>query len=260
MNKKSVKEKLAANEPVLCARLGYQDPGLVELVARLGIDCAWICTEHVGIDPFRLRAIIRAVNHGGAETLLRIRPSNYSDIVKVLEMGATGLLIPWVRTADEVREVVEMAKFYPQGSRGFDGSQVDADYGLKPMKDCLRDANDLTFIIIQIETPEAVENLEEIAAVEGVDALFLRPNDLSINYGIPGEFKNLIITKAVQKIVEQARLNGKVAATTCGDMEMFNYWYDMGFRFINYMSDYRIIRAGFEKVVEDVKELGYGRL
>ncbi|MFV0336883.1 MAG: HpcH/HpaI aldolase family protein [Chthoniobacterales bacterium] len=171
---KSVKEKLAANEPVLCARLGYQDPGLVDLVSRLGIDCAWICTEHVAIDPFRLRSIIQAVRYGGAEALVRIRPSNYSDIIKVLEMGATGLLIPWIKTANEVREIVEMSKFYPQGRRGCDGSQVDADYGLKPFKDYLKDANDSTFII-QIETPEAVENLEEIAAVENIDALFLGP-------------------------------------------------------------------------------------
>jgi 4-hydroxy-2-oxoheptanedioate aldolase len=259
MKTHTIREKLCHHEPLLCTRLAYQDPGLVELVARLGVDCVWICTEHVRIDPSRLRSLITAVRCGGAEALVRVRPSGYSDLIQVLEMGANGLMIPWVKTAEEVREIVRMCKFHPQGRRGFDGSQIDADYGLKPMVDYLRDANESTFLVIQIETPEAVENLDEIAAVEGVDVLFLGPNDMSINMGLPGEISHPKITEIAKKVVQAAERNGKMAGTTCSNPEAFARWREMGFRFINYGSDYRMIRGGYEALIEDARASGFGK-
>ena len=255
----SIREQLNHRNPVLCTRLSYQDPGLVELVSRLGLDCIWLCTEHVRIDPARLRSLITAVRCGGAESLVRVRPSGYSDLIQILEMGATGLMIPWIKTAEEVREIVRMCKFYPQGRRGFDGSQIDADYGLKPMKDYLRDANDSTFLVIQIETPEAVENLEEIAAIKGVDVLFLGPNDMSINLGLPGEVTHPKITDIAKKVVKAAEHNGKTAGTTCATADAFRRWREMGFRFINYGSDYRMIRRGYEALIEEARSAGFGK-
>jgi 4-hydroxy-2-oxoheptanedioate aldolase len=257
MKNPSIRKRLASGGNALCTRLAYQDTELVELVSRLGVDAVWLCTEHVKLDPSSLRALINATRLGGAEALVRIRPGTYAELIQVLELGATGIMVPWVNSAAEARQIVEQVKFAPMGRRGYDGSHADADYGLKPMREYLNDANENTFVVIQIETESAVEEIEEIASIEGVDVLFLGPNDLSINMGIPGEITHPKIRAIAQRIVEACRCAGKAAGVTCSTPELFKYYHELGFRFISYGSDYRMVRKGYEALIEEAKTAGF---
>ena len=129
MNPSLVRQKITRGETVWCAKACYHDPELVELIARAGFDGIWICLEHKRLDPAVLYSLIQACRLAGADALVRVKPSNYSDLLYLLEAGAHGIMLPRVRNADEVREVIAAMKFPPEGRRGCDCIHVDADFG-----------------------------------------------------------------------------------------------------------------------------------
>src|SRR6188508_411652 len=111
----SVLQKLKQGATVITAKASYADPELVELIASSGFDAVWICLEHKRLDPSAIYALIQACRLGGADALIRLKPSNYTDVLHLIEAGARGIMLPRVRHPDEVREVVNAMKFPPLG-------------------------------------------------------------------------------------------------------------------------------------------------
>lgn len=252
-----VRTKLAKNEPVVAVKVAYQDPAIYEMVGQLGFDCIWICNEHVGIDPTKMDSFIRACRCSNIDAMVRIKPGSYQDLLQPLEMGAKGIMIPKIKDADEVRQVIEDMKFYPIGSRGADGVNADADFGLNPIKNYLEEANANTFLVVQIEDMEAAEHIEEIAQLEAVDVIFVGPGDLSISIGEAGNLEHPCIEAVCDRVAKACKTYHKAAGVACGTRKRLEHYYNKGFRFLTAGSDYVIIKTGLENLKEELNELSF---
>jgi 4-hydroxy-2-oxoheptanedioate aldolase len=246
-----VLQKIQQGATVICAKASYADPELVELVASSGFDAVWICLEHKRMDPAAVYALIQACRLGGADALIRVKPSNYTDLLHLLEAGARGLMLPRVVHPDEVRQAIEAMKFPPLGCRGYDGIHAEADFGRRPAAEYLAGANSENFLVVQIEEPAVVPHIDAIAAMPGVDVLFVGPGDLTLGLGKFGQTEDPEVRAILQSVVEACRRHGKVAGLPCAPEQVQGY-YEMGFRFFNVMSDYRCVLNGMKAAREAV--------
>jgi 4-hydroxy-2-oxoheptanedioate aldolase len=185
------------------------DPWFTELAGKLGFDVVWFDLEHRGYGYDRIDGLSLACRATGIDLMVRIRKNGYTSAMRALEFGANGVMIPHVQNAEEARQWVEWTKFAPLGNRGFDGAGADGDYALADPIPYLKDSNDETFLVVQIEDRVAVENAGAIAAVEGVDLLFVGPADLSIDYGVPMQREHKLVQNAFDKVAAAAARAGK---------------------------------------------------
>lgn len=243
-----VRQKLTRGETVLTAKACYADPELVELIASSGFDAIWICLEHKRVDPALVYSLIQACRLGGADALIRVKPANHADVLWLLESGARGLMIPRVRHPDEVSEVVGMMKFHPQGRRGSDVIHADANFGREALPDYLATANCETFLVVQIEEPDVAPHIDAIAAMPGVDVLFVGPGDLSLGLGQPGAVTSPEVMKIVTAVGEACRRHGKRAGIPCAADQVAKYR-ALGFSFFNVVSDYRCVVQGMKNAL-----------
>ena len=243
-----VRQKLTRGETVLTAKACYADPELVELIASSGFDAVWICLEHKRVDPALVYSLIQACRLGGAEALVRVKPSNHADVLWLIESGARGLMLPRVRHPDEVREVIEAMKFFPAGRRGSDVIHADSNFGRDLLADYVAAANRETFLVVQIEEPEVVPHLDAIAAMPGVDVLFVGPADLTLGLGQTGPTDNPEVMKIVSAVGEACRRHGKRAGIPCAADQVPKYR-ALGFTFFNVISDYRCVMQGIKNAL-----------
>jgi 4-hydroxy-2-oxoheptanedioate aldolase len=169
----------------------------------------WICNEHVSNDWFNLENQIRAAKLYDVDSIVRVAKGSYSDYVKPFEADATAIMVPHVKTAEEARHIVEMTRFYPVGRRALDGGNPDGRYCQVPMADYLAHSNNERLLIFQIESPEAVENVEAIAAVPGFEILLFGPGDFSHLVGKAGQLGAPEVVAARQRVAAAAKKHGK---------------------------------------------------
>ncbi|WP_245802850.1 HpcH/HpaI aldolase family protein [Cyclobacterium lianum] len=231
-----VLQKLRSGENVACFKVNLADPRAVEIAALSGFDCIWLDQEHIGQDWSILAAQIWAAKSQNKDTLVRVSRGSYSDYVKPLELDATGIMVPHVMHAADARKVVEMTRFHPEGMRAIDGGNADGAYTAADFRQYLKDANRQRFVILQIEDPEALEGLEDIARLEGYDMLFFGPGDFSQAIGAPGEMNHPEITAAREKVVRLAKKHRKFAGTT-GTPDKVSIYQTMGYQFISIGAD-----------------------
>ncbi|MDZ4286963.1 MAG: aldolase/citrate lyase family protein [Prosthecobacter sp.] len=246
-----VLQKIQQGATVVCAKSCYQDPELVELVASSGFDAVWICLEHKRLDPSVVLGLIQACRLGGADALIRVKPSNYTDLLYLIEAGARGIMLPRVRHPDEVREVVNAMKFPPLGCRGYDGIHAESDFGRTPAAEYLATANAGNFLVVQIEEPEVVPHIDAIAAMPGVDVLFVGPGDLTLSLGKFGKTDDPEVRSILQNVADACRRHGKVAGIPCAPEQVQGY-HAMGYRFFNIISDYRCVIHGMKAARQSV--------
>lgn len=192
-------------------KINLSDPRITEIAGLSGVDAVWLCQEHVPNDWIGIENQIRAARLHKIDSLVRVSRGSYSDYVRPFEAGATGIMVPHVATADDARQVVEWTRFHPLGKRALDGGNIDGQFCLLPMDDYLKHSNTERIIILQIESPEALENVEEIAAVPGFDMLVFGPGDFSHRLGKPGQINDPVVVAARKRIAAAARKHGKYA-------------------------------------------------
>jgi 4-hydroxy-2-oxoheptanedioate aldolase len=255
MRKSKVLEKLRNNETVFCFKSTYADPDIVELMGHLDIDVVWICNEHLEINPERIKELTRAGRAGDIDIMLRRTYTGYSDLIRALETGVTGLMIPHCKSAAMAKEIVSHVKFYPEGIRGYDGVNGDSLFGTVSMENYMSTANNETFLMLQIEDVEAIDEIDAIAEIEGVDIIFVGPADLSHSMGIPGDIKNPKIKAVIKRVVDACQRNGKWSGTPGLDLEYTKELIDLGVSFIPVASDYGILKSGFDKKLDELKSI-----
>jgi 4-hydroxy-2-oxoheptanedioate aldolase len=248
MNPSRTKRVLAADQVALTAKACYQDPELVELMASGGVDGIWICTEHRRIAPDTLYSLIQACRLGGADAIVRVKPANYTDLLPLLESGARGIMLPRVRHPDEVRAVVDMMKFPPLGRRGYDGIHPESDFGRTKPAAYFAEANQENFLVVQIEEPEVVPYIDEIAALPGVDVLFVGPGDLTLGLGKFGEVGAPEVVAVIDAVAAACARHGKVAGIPCLPDQVKSYR-AKGYRFLNIFSDFRGVNGGLQQAL-----------
>lgn len=217
-------------------KLNLSDPRVVELAGLSGADAVWICTEHVPNDWLMLENQIRAARVHDIDSLVRVARGSYSDYLKPLEADATGIIVPHVASVDEARQIVEWARCFPVGKRPMDGGNVDGQFCQVPLTDYINHTNHERILVLQIESPEALEKVESIAAVPGFDLLLFGPGDFSCRIGKPGQLHAPEVVAARKRVAAAALKHGKYAMAS-GPLASFDELIDEGHRVFNLGAD-----------------------
>lgn len=257
MRPSRIKAKLARQQPVLVTTVHYSDPSIFELVSLMGFDGIWLDMEHHARSLEAANSYIRAARVGASDVITRPAKGEFMRMGRMLEAGAKGIMYPRCESATEAAEVVRWSKFAPWGERGVDTANPDAPYCSMPLPQYIEEANRETFIVIQLEQPSAVDQVEAIAAIRGVDILMLGPADFSVLGGIPGQFDHPLIRDAKKRIAAAAQNAGIHWGTTCESMEQIEDALELGARFICHGADILAVKRGLELVRENCHKLGF---
>ena len=255
MRPSRVLRKLRAGQTVACVKLNTIDPRVVEIACASGFDCIWLCNEHCPGDWLMLENMIRAAKMYDVDTLVRVSKGSYSDYIRPLEMDATGIMVPHLMSAEEARQVVRMTRFHPIGRRPVDGGNADGGFCRIDFVDYIEQANRERFVIVQIEDPEPLDQLDEMAAVPGIDMLLFGPGDFSHGIGKPGQWDAPEVVSARKALLEAARRHGKFAGTV-GGPPMAAELFKEGFQFLNVGADVAGLRLYFDDLAEKCAECG----
>jgi 4-hydroxy-2-oxoheptanedioate aldolase len=242
-----VREKLRVGEPTLGCFLGLGSPNVAELMAHAGFDWLVIETEHNGLDSAEIQHMLMAVSGTDTIPLVRIPSANPVFIQRALDMGAMGILVPLVRTAEEAKAIVSATRFPPQGTRSF--GPLRASHYSFDNEDYLNRANDHVLVALIVETREAVENLEAIARVPGIDALYLGPFDLCLSLGLNPMLQPFPEVEAViERMLACGREFGVAIGSGAGTPDQVHQLQKRGFTMVGYGPDYHLLanaaRAG----------------
>lgn len=228
--------RIRQGQVVSCTKLNTADPIAAEIAAICGLDCVWTDMEHVANDFSTIARQIMAAKSRDCDTLVRVARGGYSDYIRPLELDAAGIMVPHVMSLEDARRVVRMTKFQPIGMRPADGGNADGVYCLVDFREYLEQANRERFVMIQIEDPEPLAELDAIAALDGIDALFFGPGDFSHALGEPGNFNHPELLRARAAVAEAARRHGKWAGTVAS-LASRQAMIDLGYQFLSIGAD-----------------------
>lgn len=249
-----LRHKWANNEVAYTMFMGMASPDLVELAAIAGFDCVRIDCHHGNPNLETLQNMIRAAELHNVEVWVRTF-NDTQRILSIMDMGADGVLIPDISTAEEAEKAVKAAKFYPLGERGLYTNTRPSVYGTQGGSKYVEWANEHTIVGIQIESKEGIENIDEILSVPGIDYVAGGPNDLSQSYGVPGQKTHPLVKEAVAKIKEAAKRHGVEMFSTVNPFsenpgEKVKKLVEGGCRLINVGTDISMINATYAEMLK----------
>jgi 2-keto-3-deoxy-L-rhamnonate aldolase RhmA len=241
---------LKQGKVALGAWITIGNPEIPEMLSLLGFDWLLFDAEHAPLDYQLLEHMLIAVR-GDATPLVRVPFNDPVYVKRVLDLGPAGILFPLVSTADDARKAVASTRYPPKGIRGV-GPRRAASYGLKT-EEYFKRAEEV-LVVVQVETREAVENIHDILAVEGVNAFFIGPNDLSFSYGC-GSWREELVQKALEKVAEASRSSGVPGGMYCSDTDSLRRALELDFKLIALGSDYRFLISGARSKLEEARKL-----
>lgn len=228
-----------------------RNPNLAYMLAQCGYDFFIIDNEHGAYSPETISDMIAAARGAGVAVVVRIPEIRRETIMKPLDSGADGLLVPMVNTTDEAKMIVKFARYPPLGQRGAALSRAHSRYSRPKATDYLKQANRATFIAVQAETVQAIDSLESIAATIGLDSIFVGPFDLSVSMGIPGQVTDPREEEAIARVIEVCRKHEIIPGIHMSSVDSLKDWIGRGMRFVSFSSDVDLLaRAARECLVE----------
>lgn len=237
MRENAVKRALARGETPLGTMVGeFLTSNLPRLVRSAGADFVLYDLEHSGYGIDVLRDLLPATNATGVVPLVRVPDAVYDSISRTLDLGALGVMIPGCESAAEARMLVESARFPPLGKRGFGLLYADV-WEPEGLPATMEKANAETLLIAQVETAAGLDAVEEIAAVDGLDVLWIGQFDLTTSLGIPGDFGSPVFSDAVDRIVAAADAHGKHVGMVCATVADCREMRDRGLSILGYSFD-----------------------
>lgn len=236
MRKSRVLAKINEGQSASCLKVNFGDGQAAEIASICGFDCLWIDQEHLAQDWSVLNSQIWAAKSRNVDVMVRVPRGSYSGYVKPLEMDAAGILVPHIMNLEEAKQVVQMTRFHPTGRRAIDGGSADGAFTNMDFPAYLKDSNEQKFVILQIEDPEVLPDMEAIAALDGVSGLFFGPGDFSQGIGAPGDWNNPRLLEARKLVAQIARKHGKIAATS-GGIDSLDSFLEMGYNLVNVGAD-----------------------
>ena len=254
MRASRVLKKLRAGELVSCLKINLADARAMEIAAMSGFDCLWTDMEHVANDLNVIAQQIMASKIYNVDCLVRVARGGYSDYIRPLEMDAAGIMVPHIMSLADAQQVARMTRFHPIGLRPIDGGNADAAYCGVDLADYIKQANADRFVVVQIEDPEPLEELDEIASVDGIDMLFFGPGDFSHAIGAPGQYDHPKVLEARRRVAECALAHNKFAGTVGGPGNLEELA-RMGYRFISAGADVVALSQYSKNIVDKFKEV-----
>jgi 2-keto-3-deoxy-L-rhamnonate aldolase RhmA len=249
------KQRLAAGDlrGAVGTWLMSASPIVTEAVGRAGFDWAVVDMEHTPIDLMGLVHLLQACGCTPMQPVVRVPWNDTVTIKRAMDAGAGTLLVPFVQNVDEARAAVDASRYPPLGNRGMAAMSRASRFGT--VASYFRQANDDACVIVQLETPEAIANLEAIAAVPGVDALFIGPGDLSGAMGVPGDMGNPEVVALIADAVQRANRIGKPVGTVGPTTEALRRYRDMGFDFLAIASDLGLLMRSLRQALDETRQV-----
>ncbi len=249
--KTPLKTRLAAGELIVGTFVKTPSPIVVEVLALSTLDCLCLDAEHAPFDRTTLDICVLAAREGCMDVLVRVPSAAPEHLLNALDCGATGVVVPHVRSADEARAVVK-ACHYGAGGRGYAGSSRAAGYTTTPMSQHKANSAARTVVIAQIEDPEAVEAVHDICAVEGLDALFIGRVDLTVAYGAE-HVDDPRVVAAMETVCAAAKEHGRPVGMFLSRPEDVALWRKKGATFFLLASDHGFLLGGAAELHRQAK-------
>ncbi len=251
----SLKQKLSKNELAVGGWIMIGHPVVGEIMARAGYDFVAIDIEHSAITTREMEDLIRAIQYGGAPAIVRLTNNDENLIKRVMDSGATGIIIPLVRTADEMRRGVAAMYYPPKGTRGVGLARAQKWGFTNGLPDYQTWLEKEGVCIAQIEHIEAVDNLEDILSVPGVDGYILGPYDLSASMGLIGQLDHPDVKAAIARVAEIGKKLNKPGGIHVvePDVSRLKEAIALGFKFLAYSIDTRILDMTVRTALKEVK-------
>jgi 4-hydroxy-2-oxoheptanedioate aldolase len=245
-----VKRKLEAGEVVFGSFVKLDAPAVVELYGIAGFDFVILDAEHGCYTHAGIENMIRTCERMGMSSVVRTPDAGEANILHVLDSGASGIQVPSLRSAAEVREVIRKAKYWPLGERGSARACRAAAYGTLP--DYEQRANRETLVSVHVENKEMVEDIEALCAVDELDVLFIGPGDLSASLGHPGDAAHPDVVAAIDRVIEVAAGRKHIGTVVANAAQLESY-VARGVHYIAWLSELGMLRAALNNAASDFK-------
>jgi 2-dehydro-3-deoxyglucarate aldolase/4-hydroxy-2-oxoheptanedioate aldolase len=232
----------------------FATPGIGHILKQAGLDFAFFDMEHSGFSFETLKSAVRYFEAAGLPVIVRVPAQENDMLARACDMGAEGLIAPMISTAAQAQAMVDSVKYFPDGKRGVGLQMAHDNYRAAPVAEALKAANDRTAVICLIETAEGADNVDAIAAVKGVDGLWVGHFDLSVSLGIPGDFGHPKFTAAMDRIIAAAGKHGKALGRLVPNVEQGIAFHAQGFDFICYSGDIWVLRDGLAAAARAIRE------
>ncbi len=251
MRRSKILQTIQSEKTAVSVKCNLADIRGIELAAMCGFDAVWIDLEHVPNSFHDVENAVLACKAYDCDLITRTARGCYSNYIRPLEADSTAIMVPHVMSLADAKEIVYYTKFHPIGRRPIDGGNADGGYCLVDPKVYMETANRERVVIIQIEDPEPLEELEEIAALPGIDMLFFGPADFSQGIGTPCDFSNPKIAETRKRIADCAARHGKLAGTV-GSSDNIDDLSKMGYHLVNITADVIILGNGYRSALEKI--------
>lgn len=248
-----VKKMIKEGKTAIGTFIKITDPAAIEVVCMAGLDFVIIDNEHTAMSKETMVNLVRATEIYNMPCMIRVRESDPNQILQALDTGALGVMVPAINTVAEAKAAAMSSKYAPDGSRGYTASQRAAGYGIIPPAEYAVIANENIMTICYCETKEALENLDEMVKIDGIDVIFIGPYDLSQALGVTGNPMDERVQKAIEMIVEKSVKNGKQVGILAADGEQAKYYNKKGINFIVINSDLSMIYKGVRQYISQFR-------
>lgn len=232
----------------------FATPGIGHILKSAGCDFALLDLEHSGFGFETVKSTLRYFEAADLPTIVRVPSREYHHIARAMDMGAEGLMLPMVGNVDEVRHIVNSMKYHPVGKRGVALQVAHDRYRPGSVAEKFTAANKRTTLFCQIETAEGVENADAMAAIDGVDCLWVGHFDLSVSLGIPGQFGHKRFTDAIATVAKATRKHKKALGRLVPTVEQGIEIHDVGFDFICYSGDVWVLHNALAEALTALRK------
>ncbi|MFH0779333.1 MAG: aldolase/citrate lyase family protein [Parcubacteria group bacterium] len=255
MKNNKLKEKLKNGEKVFGTWSMLPAAGASNAIAQSGVDFVIIDMEHGPMSFETMEQMVKSIELENCQSIIRVSDKNEQTILRALEIGAQAVMVPHVSTVAEAEAVVKACKYKPDGERGLSPYTRVHDYCHENLAESMKFANENTLVGILVEGKEGIENIEKIAAVPGIDLIYLGIYDISQSVGLPGQLNHETVIEMQKKCAAVIRNAGKAAGSFARDLDYVEMLYKNGFQFIAYLVDCAILKTAYQRAGQFFREL-----
>ena len=249
-----LKQKLASGDAVFGTMLvEIHTPNIAKMLQVCGFDYAIVDCEHGYYDYSMVANIVAVAREAGIPMIVRIPQTSRECVLKYLELGASGILIPMVDSAQVVRKAVEYGKYAPVGKRGVSTLRAHTGYNVQNLNEYMKRANRETMVLAQIESIEGLSQLEDIVSVEGLDGVIAGPNDLSQDMGLLNDYTHPRMQEALQRIAHTAAAQGVWSGIHATDISLLHRCMNLGMQLCSWSSEVGMMMQGAKAGLQNLR-------
>jgi 2-keto-3-deoxy-L-rhamnonate aldolase RhmA len=256
MRANALRSQLGAGKPAIGTMIDeISSPFIVHILANAGFDFVFVDLEHGRFGQEEAANLIQTIRLSPMTCLVRVPDNQYHLIARVLDAGAEGIMVPRISTRQEVEAVVQSVRYPPVGQRGLSVTRGHNNYERGEAQAFAQQANRENLVIVQIERREAVENIDSLLSVPGVDVALVGPVDLSISLGIPLDYSHPDMENAIQRVVDACQRHNVFAGIHTRNLQALSYWHQRGIRMLTSSSDLDMLLDSSTELARALREL-----